>query len=366
MIKYTLLLEILISVWYIKEVAVNKDHSLFVMIMVLLIYHCLKVIYYIFSDKNFKKYISAGLTIMIAVLGYSVFHPAAYFLSVNLAQSIGEFKKENIYFSCFSLIFAFFIPINYLQNFILLNMFSLFLMFAGISMEKKSERLSAQNMALKIEMEKLKEAGLNSKQYMLHLRHASRLEERNAIAQKLHDELGHTLSGSTMQLEASLLMMDKNREKAVNMLNTVIKNLREGTEAIRKILMRIKPEAASINIQAVKMLAMETQKKSGIMIDVIYNGDIADIDYVKWHAATINIKEALTNMMKYSNATKCIIKFERLNKLYKISINDNGIGCNAIKQGMGLQGMDERTLKIGGRLILDGTDGFCVIMLLPV
>ncbi len=366
MIRHILLLEIFISIWYIKEIVVNNDQSIFAMIIVLLVYHCLKVIYYIFSDKNFSKYILVLITIMVVGLGYSIFQPITYFLSINLTQSISAIRKENLYLSCVALVYALFIPINYLQNFIILNMFALLLMIVSITMAEKSMKLSAENVALKSKMEELKEVGLNTKRYALNLRHTSKLEERNAIAQKLHDELGHTLSGSTMQLEASLLMMDKNKEKAKDMLNVVIKNLRDGTESIRKILKSIKPENASINIQTIKMLTMEAQEKCGITIDLIYSSDIADIDYIKWHVITINIKEALTNMMKYSKATKCTIKFERLNKLYKISINDNGIGCNSIKRGMGLQGMDERTAKIGGQLILDGADGFSVIMLLPI
>jgi len=365
-IRHTLLLEILISVLYIKEIVVDQDHSLFAMIMALLIYLCLKVIYYIFINKNVNKYISFLLVITIIGLGGSVFQPMTYFLSINLAQFIGSIKKESISLSGMSLLYALLIPKIYLQNFILLNVFSVLLIWVSVTMTETSNRLSAENRALKHEKEKLKELGLNAKEYALHLRHASRLEERNVIAQKLHDELGHTLSGSTMQLEASLLMMDKNKEKARDIQKTVIKNLRDGTESIRKILKSIKPETASVNIQTIKMLTMETQEKSGIIIELLYNSDIADIDYIKWHVITINIKEALTNMMKYSKATKCSIKFERLNKRYKISLTDNGIGCNNIKQGMGLQGMDERLSKIGGQLIVDGADGFNVIMLLPI
>lgn len=366
MIRHTLLLEIMISFWYIKEVVVDQDHDLFAMIMVLLVYLCLKTVYYIFLDKHVHKYISLLLVITIIGLGHSIFQPITFFLTLNLAKCIGSIKKESILLSSVALLYAWLIPSIYLQNFLLLNMFSLLFIGVSISMTEKSQKLSHDNRALKHEMEKIKEVELNAKEYALHLRYASKLEERHVIAQKLHDELGHTLSGSTMQLEASLLMMDKNQEKARDMLGTVIENLRDGTESIRKILKSIKPETASMNIQTIKMLVMETQEKSGIIIDLIYNSDIADIDYTKWHVITLNIKEALTNMMKYAKATKCTIKFERLNKLYKIAIKDNGIGCNHIKQGMGLQGMNERLSHIGGQLILDGTDGFHVIMLLPI
>ena len=366
MIRHTIPLEIFISAWYVKEIIINNDKSLFVMILILLLYHCLKTTYYILSDKTYSKYILISVSVMIIVLGFSVFQPITYFLSINITESINIFKKEGIYVSIISLFYALFIPIGYLQAFILINVFTLFLMYTIIKMEKKSRKLSAANVTLESQLEGLREVGLNTKHYVFSLRHISKLEERNAIAQRLHDELGHTLSGSTMQLEASLLMMDKDKEKTRDMLSKVIKSLRDGTESIRKILKSIKPETASINIQTIKVLAMETQEKSGITIDLIYSSDIADLDFIKWNVITINVKEALTNVMKYSKATKCRIKFERLNKLNKISIKDNGIGCNTIKQGMGLQGINERTSKIGGQLILDGTDGFCVIMLLPI
>ncbi len=104
MIRHTLLLEILISVLYIKEIVVDQDHSLFAMIMALLIYLCLKVIYYIFINKNVNKYISFLLVITIIGLGGSVFQPMTYFLSINLAQFIGSIKKGKYFFIRYVLI----------------------------------------------------------------------------------------------------------------------------------------------------------------------------------------------------------------------------------------------------------------------
>lgn len=45
---------------------------------------------------------------------------------------------------------------------------------------------------------------------------------------------------------------------------------------------------------------------------------------------------------------------------------DNGKGETVVKKGMGLAGMEERTGAAGGKLIIDGSDGFSVITLLPV
>ena len=46
-------------------------------------------------------------------------------------------------------------------------------------------------------------------EYNKQIIYTSQLQERNNIAQEIHDKLGHSISGSLMQLEAAKLIMDK-------------------------------------------------------------------------------------------------------------------------------------------------------------
>ena len=77
----------------------------------------------------------------------------------------------------------------------------------------------------------------------------------------------------------------------------------------------------------------------------------------------MNVKEALTNTAKHSNASDVFIEIMVLNKIIKACIRDNGQGSPAIHTGMGLMGIEERTKEAGGTLILDGSDGFSIIMI---
>jgi signal transduction histidine kinase len=215
-------------------------------------------------------------------------------------------------------------------------------------------------------IERVRESAAAEKEYDISVKYASQMEERGRIAQKLHDELGHTLSGSTMQLEAIMLLAKNDPEKAMTMLKTVTQGLRAGTESIRRILKDMKPEAASISIGMVRKMAAETKGKSGIQTEVVYDAGVGVMTQSQWRCAAENIREALTNMMRHSGATRAVISFERLNKLMKISVSDNGRGCMHIKPGLGIGGMEERTQQIGGKLIIDGTHGFSMIMLLPL
>ena len=63
--------------------------------------------------------------------------------------------------------------------------------------------------------------------------HTARLEERNEISTRLHDKIGHTISGTLLQLEATKIILDMNPKKAPSMLDICINNLREGMDDIR-------------------------------------------------------------------------------------------------------------------------------------
>jgi signal transduction histidine kinase len=52
--------------------------------------------------------------------------------------------------------------------------------------------------------------------------------------------------------------------------------------------------------------------------------------------------------------------------MIRVEVKDNGRGVQKITKGLGIIGMEERTAAINGTIIVDGTDGFSVTMLLPV
>ncbi|MBI9010711.1 MAG: hypothetical protein JEZ08_00660 [Clostridiales bacterium] len=363
---YIVFLELMITIWYLKDVFLNKSNSLFVMIIILLSYLCLKVLYYILREKNYSIIIEISTLVFLITFGILMYSPLLYFLGFTLVQFTSSYKKELAPFAMSCLILCVTVSLEYIESFILITVFGVLMTLFVKSSDNKIFDLKEKLQNRQDDVENLKLASLNKKQYDLNLLHTSRLEERNDIAQKLHDELGHTLSGSVMQLEAALLVLSKDTSKSKSMIETVINSLRDGSEAIRNILKRIKPETASLTIQTIKVMIDETELRSGVKINLIYDSEITDLTYKTWQVIIENIKEALTNMMKYAHATKCQIKFERLNKFYKITVIDNGVGARVIKQNMGLQGMKERLLDLKGQLIVDGSEGFSVIMLIPI
>ena len=80
------------------------------------------------------------------------------------------------------------------------------------------------------------------------------------------------------------------------------------------------------------------------------------------------VKEALSNVMKHSNATLVSITVSELPGIYQIIIHDNGTtsqGNRHDSSGMGLQSMIERVNTLGGNFYTDTRDGFKIFISLP-
>lgn len=186
------------------------------------------------------------------------------------------------------------------------------------------------------------------------------------MAQEIHDRVGHAISGSLMQLEAARLLMEKDRVKAGEIIQNVINILREGMENIRATLRNIKPPAEQLGINRVKLVLDEFTVNNRIKTTLMYQGNMEQISPIQWKVIHDNINEALTNALKYSQASTIFINIEVLNTFIKSEIRDNGTGAFTVKKGLGINGMEERSGIIGGKVIIDGSKGFSVITLLPV
>ncbi|MBU3103495.1 sensor histidine kinase [Clostridium gasigenes] len=200
--------------------------------------------------------------------------------------------------------------------------------------------------------------------YRNHTNIMAQINERNYIAQSLHDKLGHSVTSSIMQLQVSKAMIDKDKNLSIEYLNSAIENLSEGMDDIRLILRSLKPQEEIIGIESIKTLLSEFQNNSRICAELKVTGDIATIDSSYWIVIEDNLKEALTNAYKYSNATKIEMYIEVYNKFIRIEIRDNGKGSEKIAKGLGLRGMEERARSIEGTISFLSNNGFSISMII--
>jgi len=191
------------------------------------------------------------------------------------------------------------------------------------------------------------------------------LEDRAELSQTLHDRLGHNINGSIYQLEGVKVLMDKDPDKAKTMVQAVIDQLRTGMDEIRAILRKERPEKRKIAMLHLYELCEDCNNK-GVEANLTTEGDASQVPDNLWEVILDNAYEAVSNSMKYAKCKHINIVIVVMNKMVRCTIEDDGIGCAKIEDGMGISGMRQRARSVNGMISFETEAGFKVTMLLPI
>ncbi|MBJ8070395.1 MULTISPECIES: sensor histidine kinase [Bacillus] len=227
-------------------------------------------------------------------------------------------------------------------------------------------KLESQNDKMRKDMQRLTKSLNENKEYIRQSEYTFKLEERNRLSQEIHDKIGHSMTGALIQMEAAKRLMEIDKVKSAELLQNAIHISKDGIESIRITLKNMKPPTEQIGIHRMKLFIEEFAGKHDVNIPFIYKGNLDMISPIQWKIIGENVTEALTNTMKYADATVISIDIHVLNKMIKVQVKDNGKGADLVKKGLGIMGMEERTASVNGKIIVDGTSGFSVTMLLPI
>jgi signal transduction histidine kinase len=204
-----------------------------------------------------------------------------------------------------------------------------------------------------------------NKEYIRQSEYTFKLEERNRLSQEIHDKIGHSMTGALIQMEASKRLLTLDPDKSAELLRNAIQISKDGIESIRLVLKNMKPPMEQLGINRLKLFVDEFSAKHTVRTSLTYDGNVDIITPIQWKVIQENTQEALTNAMKYSNATVVSIHIQVLRTLIKVEVSDNGIGEQKVIKGLGIIGMEERAASVNGTIIIDGSKGFSVTTLIP-
>lgn len=209
------------------------------------------------------------------------------------------------------------------------------------------------------ELESTKQKLLSSSRELVYL---TEIKERNRIAREIHDNIGHSIAGIYMQLQAAYRLKDKDREKSDELLNKSMEGLSESLNVIRNTVHNIKPKE-NLGIEYIEKIINSCRFCN---INFKYSGDFNRLCTNHMEIIVSNIKEALTNASKYSGATEIDIKLDITENYVRLYLKDNGKGCINVKEGLGISGMRERMKNAGGSISINGNDGFMIVCIIPI
>ena len=176
--------------------------------------------------------------------------------------------------------------------------------------------------------------------------------ERHRIARELHDEVGQTLTGVMLQVEG---LAGEIPEELQDQLDELRETARHGTEEVRRIARRLRPEALEdLGLEsALASLAAAIGEQAGLRIERRLEPGLPlskEQELVVYRIA----QEALTNVARHAGATEVRLHLERADGRVILAVRDNGGGLppGAFRSSHGIRGMRERAMLIGAQLTI--------------
>lgn len=201
-----------------------------------------------------------------------------------------------------------------------------------------------------------------------------REEERAALARELHDEMGQTLTA--ISVTAGYLELhgkELGPERVSECARELRRDVKAGREQLRTMLRSLRPhglDAAGLRGALEELIEGWRQRVPGLAFRLELPGRLPEISEVCCLTLYRVIQEALTNAVRHSQGSQCILTLACLDSQLHLSVVDDGRGppFGGLIRGSGLLGMEERLAIVGGALRIDAVrpHGLALHMALPL
>jgi two-component system, NarL family, sensor histidine kinase UhpB len=182
-------------------------------------------------------------------------------------------------------------------------------------------------------------------------------EERARVARDLHDEVNQSLTGLLLRLEAA-------REAAPPELEAELAETKSlANQAMRELLSvarQLRPTALDdLGLAAAIAGQVEQVSRSGVAAKLEEEGDFSDLDSDAQLVVYRVAQEALANAARHSGAGRIAVDLRRAGDGVELDVSDDGRGFafEESERGLGIAGMRERALLLGGDLTIESRPG---------
>lgn len=189
-------------------------------------------------------------------------------------------------------------------------------------------------------------------------------EERNLVAQGLHDSIAQGLTFMNIQLQ---MLDDSLRGGRLDEVDEIVGALRAGVkesyEDVRELLLNFRSRLAEDDLIGALQTAFDKfRKQTGIEVDFVCEGNGTPFSREQQLQVLFIVQEALSNIRKHATARHVDIRLQD-GQDFMLTIRDDGIGFNAetlLQKGdghVGINIMRERAQRIHAWLEIDSEAG---------
>ncbi len=327
---------------------------IFGIIMILLFFTAYRVS---FLSKGWTVYLSVSIEMLISIV-MTLFLGYVYF-ALFLAFYIGNLQHRKRFITLYvihltttiaAVSISFFTQNEIFLTqmpFIIFSVIGVILLPITIYSKNKRERLESQ----------LKDANQKLSQLVV-------LEERQRIARDLHDTLGQKLSLIGLKSDLAGKLINVEADLAKNEINDIHQTARMALKEVREMVSDMK--GAKLNDEVIRI--EQVLKAAQIDFHVEGNAELTNTPLLVENVLSMCLKEAVTNIVKHSQATCCNVTITQSPNEVLITVKDNGIGMPIKRDSYtenGLQGMKERLEFVNGNLDIESTNGTTLKIQVP-
>lgn len=199
---------------------------------------------------------------------------------------------------------------------------------------------------------------------------SAREEEGTRIAREIHDELGGALTGLKWDLEKIDRMLNSGSNgsripevhKRIGTMTTLIEST---INTVRRIASELRPGLLDDLglVAAIEWQVQQFQARTGIHCHWITKASEIEVELSQEKATAVFriLQEILTNVLRHARASNLYIELSDTKEYFEMEVRDDGLGITESQRmnsrSLGLLGMKERALLVGGEVSISGEEG---------
>jgi len=190
-----------------------------------------------------------------------------------------------------------------------------------------------------------------------------REEERARISREIHDELGQALTGLKMELSWLITKPPEDRQSLADKVKPMLELTDNTIRTVRRISTELRPGILDdLGLAAaIEWLVEDFKNRTQIECRLLSGLKEAVPDPSLSTALFRILQETLTNVIRHAEATSVTINMREDSGVIVLEVEDDGKGITehdiSDTRSLGIIGIRERVLLLGGRLRISGSTG---------
>lgn len=185
--------------------------------------------------------------------------------------------------------------------------------------------------------------------------------ERKHIAQEIHDELGQYLTSLRMGISSLRYQYSRQMPDLAERIQALIELTDKTIQVVRDVACTLRPSVIDAGIvSALEWQLANFSRHTGIDSHISIEECDMHLSDMRATALFRIVQESLTNVARHATADRVSVVLRRQSDDYVVEVHDDGCGFDSTSQpwtSLGMIGMRERALMLGGELIVNSTPG---------